>query len=184
MDRLTLEPHPSAGPTAARRIEAEIHRTAAGRLEILFDVTGDINAILLPARAAPVRRDGLWKTTCFEAFLRAPRARGYFEFNFSPSTEWAAYRFRAYREDMTAIDLPAPSIVARSSARRFHLRASIDLPAIRDAARLTAFSAGLTAVIEEKDGEKSYWALAHPPGKPDFHHRDGFTHVVTREEQI
>ncbi len=32
----------------------------------------------------------------------------------------------------------------------------------------------LTAVIEETDGTKSYWALAHPSGKPDFHHRDCF----------
>src|SRR3546814_3736372 len=30
----------------------------------------------------------------------------------------------------------------------------------------------LSAVIEELDGTKSYWALAHPPGKPDFHHPD------------
>ena len=30
---------------------------------------------------------------------------------------------------------------------------------------------GLSAVLEEKDGTKSYWALAHPSGdKPDFHH--------------
>ncbi len=29
---------------------------------------------------------------------------------------------------------------------------------------------GISAVIEETDGTKSYWALAHPPGKPDFHH--------------
>jgi hypothetical protein len=21
----------------------------------------------------------------------------------------------------------------------------------------------------------SYWSLEHPPGKPDFHHPDGFT---------
>ena len=32
----------------------------------------------------------------------------------------------------------------------------------------------ISAVIEEADGTKSYWALAHPPGKPDFHHADGF----------
>ena len=31
----------------------------------------------------------------------------------------------------------------------------------------------ITAVIEEKGGRKSYWALAHPPGRPDFHHADG-----------
>ena len=33
---------------------------------------------------------------------------------------------------------------------------------------------GLSAVIEEADGTKSYWALAHPPGSPDFHHADCF----------
>jgi hypothetical protein len=35
---------------------------------------------------------------------------------------------------------------------------------------------GLSAVIEEKDGTKSYWALAHPnPDRPDFHLADCFT---------
>lgn len=33
---------------------------------------------------------------------------------------------------------------------------------------------GLSAVIEETSGAKSYWALAHAPGKPDFHHPDAF----------
>ena len=32
----------------------------------------------------------------------------------------------------------------------------------------------LSAVIEEVDGTKSYWALRHPPGAPDFHHPDCF----------
>ena len=26
------------------------------------------------------------------------------------------------------------------------------------------------AVVEESDGTRSYWALKHPPGRPDFHH--------------
>jgi hypothetical protein len=33
---------------------------------------------------------------------------------------------------------------------------------------------GLSAIIEEASGRRSYWALAHPPGKPDFHHPDSF----------
>ena len=28
---------------------------------------------------------------------------------------------------------------------------------------------GLSAVLEEKDGTKSYWALAHSSEQPDFH---------------
>ena len=34
------------------------------------------------------------------------------------------------------------------------------------------WSIGLSAIIEEEDGTISYWALAHPPGRPDFHHPD------------
>ena len=37
---------------------------------------------------------------------------------------------------------------------------------------------GLSMVIEELDGTKSYWALAHPPGAPDFHHPACFAHQV------
>jgi hypothetical protein len=33
---------------------------------------------------------------------------------------------------------------------------------------------GLSAVIEDVDGGLSYWALAHPSDKPDFHHPDSF----------
>jgi hypothetical protein len=36
------------------------------------------------------------------------------------------------------------------------------------------WSLGLSAVLEEKDGTKSYWALAHGADKPDFHLRDCF----------
>ena len=32
----------------------------------------------------------------------------------------------------------------------------------------------LSAVVEADDGTLSYWALRHPPGRPDFHHADGF----------
>ena len=28
--------------------------------------------------------------------------------------------------------------------------------------------------MKDVDGGISYWALAHPPGKPDFHHPDSF----------
>jgi hypothetical protein len=33
---------------------------------------------------------------------------------------------------------------------------------------------GLSAVVEDINERLSYWALRHPPGKPDFHHPDNF----------
>ena len=51
-----------------------------------------------------------------------------------------------------------------------------DLACIVELARQEKWQLGLSAVIEELNGHKSYWALAHPPGKPDFHHSDCFTY--------
>jgi hypothetical protein len=39
---------------------------------------------------------------------------------------------------------------------------------------------GLSALIEDTSGCKSYWALAHPPGKPDFHHADCFAYEFSQ----
>ena len=36
-----------------------------------------------------------------------------------------------------------------------------------------AYREGMS-VVEEADGRHSYWSLRHPPGRPDFHHPDGF----------
>jgi hypothetical protein len=39
----------------------------------------------------------------------------------------------------------------------------------------TVGPASPSAIIEEEDGTKSYWALAHPrEGPPDFHHPSCF----------
>ena len=38
---------------------------------------------------------------------------------------------------------------------------------------------GLSAVIEERDGAKSFWAMAHPEGAPDFHHRSCFAATLS-----
>ena len=32
----------------------------------------------------------------------------------------------------------------------------------------------LSAVLEEEDGRRTFWALHHPGGQPDFHHPDCF----------
>ena len=37
---------------------------------------------------------------------------------------------------------------------------------------MIAHRLGLSVVIEQADGSIAYWALAHPPGRPDFHHAD------------
>jgi len=157
--------HPATPCAAVERIEAAVSLAADGALALHYVVKGAIGALRLPAVAAPERTDGLWQHSCFEAFLRG--AEGYHEHNFSPSTQWAAYRFDGYRAGMRDAEIPAPAIEITLAVDLFALRVAIDLPA--GATRL-----GLAAVIEETSGRKSYWALAHPSGPPDFHHIDCF----------
>ena len=64
-----------------------------------------------------------------------------------------------------------PGIVVRRIGDRLELDAKISpdfLPPGR------SLRLGLSAVLEDADGVLSYWALRHPPGKPDFHHTDAF----------
>src|SRR5262249_3035218 len=151
---------------AMSAVEVEMGPVSAAQVRLRYVVTGEIARLVLPEVASPERTDELWKHTCFEAFVR--REGGYREFNFSPSTEWAAYDFDGYRVGMRNADVLAPRIEGRHGHEHYELFVAFDLPG--DA----PWRVALTAVLEETDGTKSYWALKHPPGKPDFHHADGF----------
>ena len=95
----------------------------------------------------------------------------YYEFNFSPSTEWAAYRFDRYREGMALLQLDVSPHIEFQTGPELVVEVDLDLGQLPN----SALALGLSAVIEELDGTKSYWALRHPPGeKPDFHHPDCF----------
>ena len=174
--RLALKPHPDSRSSAVTQIEVNVVRPRPGSLALRYYVTGRIGELRLPEAAQPARTDELWKHTCFEAFIREASGAAYYEFNFSPSTQWAAYRFSGYRSGMSvASEIVAPHIEGRSTAARYELQASLELCGLPTDA---VWRLGLSAVIEEKGGGKSYWALQHPPGKPDFHHSDCFAYEL------
>jgi hypothetical protein len=169
--RRALSIHPASSPAPAIRIDVEIGRPSPAVLALRYAVTGAVGELVLPSRAAPVRADELWRHTCFEAFVRTAPGEGYIEFNFAPSTQWAAYRFAGYRSGMTKLEgIDAPRIESWASGEAYQLRTS--LAPVAPAHR--AWRVALAAVIEQEGGRKSYWALAHPPGRPDFHHEVGF----------
>ncbi|MCE9521918.1 MAG: DOMON-like domain-containing protein [Alphaproteobacteria bacterium] len=149
-----------------------VSRPSPGALVLTYLVTGLTGNLRLPPSTAPTRTDELWRTTCLEVFIRAGSGAEYYEFNFAPSTQWAAYRFTGYREGMSAPNaIRPPRTDVTVAAQNFELKAVLDLQLIPTNA---PWHLALSAVIEEANGRKSYWALAHPPGKPDFHHPDGF----------
>lgn len=130
---------------------------SSGAITVNFKLDADLDRLRIPSRRRPRFADGLWRHTCFEVFI-ATRSRAYREYNFSPSGEWAAYAFSSYRK--------------RDRAKLARPRWNGKVATIPARGRLRI---GLTAVIEEKSGALSYWALRHPRRKPDFHDRRGFT---------
>lgn len=170
----TLQNHPATPTTAVSRIEADASRSARGELTLRYVLTGDIAALNLPEKKPSVRTDELWTHTCFEAFVRAESAENYFEFNLSPSTEWAAWSFTSTRTDMAAVAFAVPHIRVSQDLRTLTLETTLALDSLPGLGPEATWRLGLSAVIEETSGRKSYWALAHPGSKPNFHHRDCF----------
>ncbi len=145
-----------------RSVTAAVTATPGGCVAE-FRLDGYMDAIVVPASASAERRDNLWQTTCFEIFWQPLGGTGYREFNLSPSGEWAAYDFDSFRTGMRDAPVDSISIACSHDGAGLVLTASIaaDLP---DPAQVA-----LNAVVEHVGGAKQYWALAFPPGKPEFH---------------
>lgn len=169
--------HPQSKSRAVSSITAGIGREYPDVLYVMFKLQGDLNRIRSVSSSGPRERlDNLWKTTCFECFVSEAGKSQYSEFNFSPRGGWAAYSFAAYREGMKILNTPirpygTDEIIDSSMFLGRHLV----LPSEIEPRRSLSWQIGLSAVIEESDGNISYWSLAHPPGQPDFHHPDCFT---------
>ena len=168
--QFNLIPHPTTPPTDPElkvwaNIEHAASLAAVATTNIWFGVGAPADRFVIPQWVTnAARADELWKTTCFEAFLRALGEEAYREWNFAPSGEWAAYDFTSMRSGMKEAEAADPYIRMEDNFTWWALGASIAVPAD------TNWELGLSAVLDERDGTKSYWALAHPNAdKPDFH---------------
>ena len=173
---VALMPFAAHPPSPIRHIEVRVARPQPGRLALEYELRGDLSGVRLESGAtvpgvndAPT--EGLWRHTCMELFVgHAPQGH-YLEFNLAPTGQWAAYRFSGYRSGMAALTgIRAPRIELRTRPDRLLLSASVELPAhLSGEVRL-----GITTVVEDTQGELSYWALRHAGERPDFHHPDSF----------
>lgn len=166
--QLTLIPHPTSPPSdPGLKVWANVEHVASlaavATTNIWFGVGAPAARFVIPEPAEPERADELWKTTCFEAFLRPLGRENYREWNFAPSGQWAAYDFSATRTGMSEGEAADPYIRVEDNLTWWALGAAIAVPADIN------WELGLSAVLEAKDGTKSYWALAHTGDKPDFH---------------
>lgn len=167
-------------PPAALRVPAAIEYAA--RRDGLWNSTCFELFVLDPAGGAYLEFNfspsGEWAAYQFDGYragmrdleVTAPQI-----FNMDPAyfQVQMARKFRGMGMDEDTIRSMArpPALAARIVPTHLVLNVTLEHPGLWPG---KACHVGLSAVIEEADGTKSYWALAHPPGKPDFHHGDGF----------
>jgi hypothetical protein len=170
----SLIPWPDDAVPASARVRSRVSREEAV-LILTWELEDPLGLVVVPAVApTPGRRDGLWEATCFEAFVAREGSPGYLEFNVAPSGDWQCYAFSGYREGRIALAGVAPPAVR--VVRGEH--------SILQEARFTSgfeplgpepWRVGLTAVIEDRGGSLTYWALAHTGPEPDFHRADAWS---------
>lgn len=167
-----LRPHPTCVPAPIAGIEVLIERASPEVIRLSYRVIGVVAALNLLSSASCRRCDELWRHTCAELFVAAPGHARYVEFNFSPSSEWAAYQFDDYRQSMRAAQCAPPLIEIAQRIDELQIDVCCNLP--EELAQSSLLICGIAMVVEDAQGQCSYWALHHSYERPDFHHRDSF----------
>lgn len=166
MTGFSLQPFPGQNSDGVT-IRTTVERTERA-ITVSFLLQGNMDDIVLPAASEPKRRDNLWQATCFELFWGEEGKTNYWELNLAPTGAWNVYAFTDYRTGMRQEEQVAePIITTARTPDTFSLTAELeiaDLHAARAPLRI-----GISTVIQHQDNRLSYWALAHPAEKPDFH---------------
>lgn len=167
-----LAGHPDNPACFHQRVEATLTQRADGALGIVYAILGLNLDLRIPTPHAPASAGALWQTTCCELFVGAVGQNGYREFNFSPSGQWAVCDFTDTRQPRPGtLTCPAPELTCERTEALLELSVTLPKATLPDADSLRL---AVATVLEAQGGQHGYWALAHPPGRPDFHHHAGF----------
>lgn len=187
---ISLLGHPGDPSNGVRRVAAGAELAGPDSLRFQYFLEADPLLVRVPPPVTDAgRTDRLWAHTCFEAFVALAESPGYLELNFSPSGQWAAYRFDSYRQGMAPALEAAPRLALRRVAERLELQAEVQLGGsllsigLGSGASQPRLRIALSTVVEDREGRLSYWAARHPPGRPDFHHPEGFSLVLELPRQ-
>ena len=170
--------HPKTPCAFVQSINTYAQLDADGSLIIDYILSADLSELIIPTIELPSCVDGLWEHTCFEAFICVKGEKIYYEYNFSPSTQWAAYAFSDYRQHKEWSPKKPPSIAVEQHTNQLLIKISLDKYDLPKNPSNKPLQLGLTAVLEAADGSKSYWALNHPDETPDFHNKKGFIREI------
>lgn len=176
----SLKPFIDGGGTfASLSVEGWVERWQ-DQLTLEFQLTSDERceqqAILWPAQSdPPQRRDGLWQHTCLEWFVARSGDETYWEYNLCPNGDWNVYALEGYRQGLTPDPHYSALPMARSGGGGITcFKVAAPLPEALQAAGALQLELAVTAVVEQRSGALSYWALDHGSVEADFHRREGF----------
>jgi len=164
------------------------HMTVSGamqlsmkQLDITFQLAGNINVLQLPEiTPTPSRTDKLWENTCFEVFVAEPRDPNYWEYNISPSHNWAVFHFTGYRSAKSD-ELTVDKIIVNShsiSPNQYQIQTILPLP---QALHNKNLQVGVSTILRDRQDTIYYYALTHLSQNPDFHDRNCFTLLLNAE---
>lgn len=154
------------------RVSALVTKEGAD-LKLVFKLTGSLPDLNIPCLdlANAQRKDRLWEHTCFEIFFGQHGMPNYREFNLSTSGDWNVYSFSDYREGMRQDNSfnTLPFDLINRTDEELSLEITIDLSIFQWYSNIDI---GVSAVLEQNNSKKSYWAVNHPKDRPDFHVRE------------
>lgn len=166
--------HPFAGRKPAGLSLTGVIERREHAIALSFLLAGDLSTLAIPAPETDrVRADNLWQATCFEMFWTEEGQANYWEFNLAPTGNWNVYAFSGYRRNMRPEErVPCPLFTARRGPGEFIVQTELD-PGNLHRGR-PPLRVGLCAVLKDTSERLTYWALAHPGPRPDFHAGSGF----------
>jgi hypothetical protein len=180
-----LTRHPASPGGVALQLTASVASELRGSAPgwcLSYELRGETAGLRIPEPLPPSQADGLWKHTCFEAFVALRGEHAYREFNFSPSGQWAIYAFSEERvRDLTAeaaLQHMPPEITWTNAPAGCVLQAWLPAAAWPEPSAARPLQIGLSAVTQRLDGSVCHWALRHPRPQADFHHRESFVLTV------
>ena len=161
----------AADDSPAVKITGNIERQN-NLLIITYKLLG-ASIIIIPETTTPIRQFDLWEHTCLELFLGLKDSTKYWEFNLSPIGHWNIFRFLDYRTNISE-EMAFTALPFQVSPQNNYLQLNLQVNLDQIISPQQDLEVGITAVVEDRRKQLSYWALTHPAEEADFHSRNSF----------
>jgi hypothetical protein len=173
MINFALRPFATASNVPQVEINGRINRRDH-LLSIEYQLFGDLSAISIdPSANPPSRQFQLWENTCFEFFIGIPGDANYWEFNLSPSGDWAIFALDDYRQGLRN-ELAFSSLPFKVDRYPNYITLNLEFDLSEIILPEQDLEMSVTTVIKSSQDQLSYWAITHSGEAADFHLRDSF----------